>query len=176
MSPVMNPVFISSTLQPLNKSKPPEDPKHFRYVLTQQLHACDCAKEVRFCGLPGNSNFETFLGNLPCCFCLGLYIFHQRKMINPSWILNQINRNKTEWQSNILHAVCAEICSWGSVQATWKHKALQHMVCYTIPALAPVKSHTRCFLRLSKSDSTNQTYKLFPGVQLTKQITLNPSK
>lgn len=70
--------------------------QYFRYILTKQLHACDCAKEVCFCRLPVNLNFESFLGNLPCCFCLGLYIFHQRKMINPSWILNQTNCNKTE--------------------------------------------------------------------------------
>lgn len=46
MSLIMKPVFISSTLQPVNKSIPSEDPMYFRYILTKQLHACDCAKEV----------------------------------------------------------------------------------------------------------------------------------
>lgn len=45
MSPIMNPVFISSPLQPVNKSIPSEDPEYFRYTLTKQLHACDCAKK-----------------------------------------------------------------------------------------------------------------------------------
>lgn len=46
MSPIMNPVFISSTLQPVNKSIASEDPMYFRYILTKQLHACDRAKEA----------------------------------------------------------------------------------------------------------------------------------
>lgn len=46
MSLIMNPVFISSTLQPVNKSIASEDPMYFRYILTKQLHACDRAKEV----------------------------------------------------------------------------------------------------------------------------------
>jgi len=94
MNPVLISLWCSSLLTQINQFKEPipsDDSMYFRYILTNPLHVCDCAEDVFFCRLPVKSNFETFLRNLPCCFCLGLYIFHQRNMINPSWILYQIN-------------------------------------------------------------------------------------
>lgn len=97
MSLIMNPVFISSTLQPVNRSTPSEDPEYFRNILTKQLHACDCAKEVCFCGLPVKSKFWNLFGELT--MLLLLRVVHLPPAKNDKSILNS-KSNKLEWNRN----------------------------------------------------------------------------